>query len=263
MPSPYSNPSKSLLITSPQNSKIKQIYALQTQRKTRDKEKRFVLENPNRILDQIAQNPDQIDYLLYDHTNPIPNLPNTLTAYEAIPELLNKLSHLNANSGWFAVLKQPEPTLDTVIKTLRYGFLLDHIATPSNLGAIVRTAAAFSIDAIFLTPGCTDPYHPDAIRAMAGTHFIVPIITLTPKTYEQLSHYPLVLLDAHAKNLFNKENLPKTGLFVFGSEGQGIKTPFIKTTKNQLSLHINLNPKVESLNVAATAAIVAHTLSTL
>ncbi|MSR88304.1 MAG: RNA methyltransferase [Candidatus Margulisbacteria bacterium] len=263
MPSSYSNPSKPLLITSPQNSKIKQIYALQTQRKTRDKEKRFVLENPKRILDQIAQNPDQIDYVLYDHTNPIPNLPKTITAYEALPELLNKLSYLNANSGWFAVLKQSEPTLENSIKNLRYGFVLDHIATPSNLGAIIRTAAAFSIDAIFLTPGCTDPYHPDAIRAMAGTHFAVPIITLTTQTYEQLAHYPLILLDAHAKTHFHKDNLPETGLFVFGSEGQGIQTKFLQNAKNSLSLHINLNKKVESLNVAATAAIIAHTLSTL
>ncbi len=52
-------------------------------------------------------------------------------------------------------------------KDLKY-VLLDRLQDPGNMGTVIRTAAAFNLNGIILTPGCVDPFSPKTARASAG-----------------------------------------------------------------------------------------------
>jgi len=135
---------------------------------------------------------------------------------------------------------------------------LDQISDPANVGAIVRSAVAFGIDAVFLSPGCADPWHPQAIRASAGQLFHLPLITGTSERYTQLvTRLSPVILDASAEHLIQDAGVLPEPLFIFGSEGRGICSPFLK--EGLVSKYrIALETPVESLNVAVAAGIILH-----
>ncbi|KAH8947443.1 hypothetical protein BDL97_11G041300 [Sphagnum fallax] len=76
--------------------------------------------------------------------------------------------------------------------------VLDGIQDPGNLGTLLRTAAAFSWDGVFLLPGCCDPFNEKAVRASRGACFRVSIAT---------GHWDLLqqFVDAHQMKLYAAE----------------------------------------------------------
>jgi RNA methyltransferase, TrmH family len=122
---------------------------------------------------------------------------------------------------------------------------LDGVQDPGNVGTIVRLAAAFDAGGVVLLPGCADAYGPKAVRASAGAILNVAIAEMT---IDELLARGLPIFAADARG---SSQLPN-GVIVFGSEGQGISSRLRAVAK---LVRIEMSDRVESLNVAAAAAI--------
>ncbi|HJT16125.1 MAG TPA: RNA methyltransferase [Thermoanaerobaculia bacterium] len=152
------------------------------------------------------------------------------------PELLKSL-HTTA----VAIFERPRLKLQWE-KTI---VALDSVQDPGNVGTIVRLAAAFDAGGVVLLPGCADAYGPKAIRASAGAILHVPIAEMS---IDELLARGLPIFAADARG---SSELPN-GVIVFGSEGQGVSHEVKKCAK---LVRIETSNRVESLNVAAAAAI--------
>jgi len=244
------------MITSADNPKIKQIQKLLTQRKARDEAQQFVLENERFILDNLKKNPKAFDSIFYTQTLPFSILElaekNGISYLEISSQLFQKLHSVKTSFGVLAVLNQPNPILP---KTLQKAIYLDGINKPQNLGAIIRSAAAFSLDAVFLAPETCDPFHPESIRAMAGHCFNVPILT---RSFEDvLTAYPTLsvyCLSEKASTLIQNTIFKNPSLFVMGSE-TGFSKAITENPYPKTLVKIPINADVDSLNVAVAAGI--------
>ena len=94
------------------------------------------------------------------------------TADEA---LLSGITGYPLTRGALCAFRRKElPPAESLLTNARRVAVLCDVMNPTNLGAIVRSAAAFGVDAVLLTRGCTDPLYRRAIRVSVGTVFQVP-----------------------------------------------------------------------------------------
>ena len=101
----------------------------------------------------------------------IERCPNT-PVYTASRELLSQLTGYEMTRGFLcAMRRKPLPSLEEVCRNARRVAVLENIVDPTNVGAIIRCAAALGFDAVLLTPSCCDPLHRRSIRVSMGTVF--------------------------------------------------------------------------------------------
>jgi len=238
-------------IQSLQNSKIIHVKKLLTQRDYRESAQEFVIENEKVIHEIIAKNPQQIAYVLNDGSQVFGD---SVSSYTVDPKILRTLNASKKRPQVIAVMKFPSPT--TWQPTWETVAVLDQIRDPKNLGAICRAAAAFHIDAIALTPNTADPFHPEAVQAMAGTLFTIPFIQLDELQFGQLlqAGFKPFILKANGKKQIHTFTFPKKSLLVLGSESDGVCTSFLLDSCIE-ALTIPIHPSVESLNVGVAAGI--------
>lgn len=126
---------------------------------------------------------------------------------------------------------------------------LEGVQDPGNVGAIVRSAAAFGIGTVCLDEDCADPWSPKVLRAAMGGHFALSILRASPLDYAG----KLVCTVARGGTPLADADFSGPLAWVFGSEGQGV-SPEVQR-KAALRITIPTAPGTESLNVAAAAAI--------
>jgi TrmH family RNA methyltransferase len=132
--------------------------------------------------------------------------------------------------------------------------LLEDIQDPGNLGSILRTAAAAGCDAAFISTGCADVWSPKVLRAAMGGHF-----ALSLHEHADLFNVAAVFegtlfatsLQASASLYDSKLN--GNVAFAFGNEGAGLSAELSNLCRQRV--RIPMHGKVESLNVAAAAAV--------
>lgn len=141
--------------------------------------------------------------------------------------------------------------------------LLDHITDPHNFGAIVRSAAAFGIDAIITTKDNAPREGGALLKSASGCYELVPIVRITNLVHAinliKKAGFWVLGLDGKAKtNLSENKNFEKIAL-IFGSEGEGLR----RLTEQNCDILVKLPiaKQVESLNVSNAAAIAFYELS--
>ena len=130
---------------------------------------------------------------------------------------------------------------------------LEGIQDAGNVGAIIRSAAAFGLGAVVLDRGCADPWSPKTLRAGMGGHFQLAIASSADIAAEIRGFGGTVLCTVAGQG----EALGKTRLegplaWIFGSEGRGVSPELLALGR---AVHIPTSTRTESLNVAAAAAI--------
>jgi TrmH family RNA methyltransferase len=125
---------------------------------------------------------------------------------------------------------------------------LDGVQDPGNVGTIVRLAAAFEAEGVLLLPGCADPFAPKAVRASAGAILNVPVAEVTPEEI-MASQLPMFAADRAGIPI---EPPQRAAILILGNEGVGVSPPLREAST---VLAIPISSRVESLNVAAAAAI--------
>ena len=141
--------------------------------------------------------------------------------------------------------------------------LLDRVTNPQNLGMIIRSATAASINGIIVPEKGCAPLGPLVAKASAGTLFHAPILrcetTLSALTELNRAGYTSYVLSSHAKaNVFEHE-YPAKRVVILGNESEGVSKEV--EAKASSALRIPMSNQVESLNVAVTAALIAYHLN--
>ena len=165
------------------------------------------------------------------------------------PALFNDISDTKTSQGILALFERPRATLDQLFaRGDSIVVALDGVQDPGNVGTIVRLAAAFDAAGVAILPGSADPFGPKTIRASAGAILNVPCVPASRD--EILSRgWPLFAADARGEAI----DPPARGaILAFGSEGAGVSEEIARVAQK---IAIPMSSRVESLNVAASAAI--------
>ncbi len=193
---------------------------------------------------------------------------DALPVYVASRTLIKKIGGYDFHQGCLALADRPEPeTLTAVLEnhcSRRPIVVLEQVGNPDNVGGIFRNAAAFGAAAVLLSPGCCDPLYRKAVRTSIATSLQVPFAVIDdwPGGLDVVRRqgYELIALtpDGEATCLEHHkffENGRSVAL-ILGNEGDGLSSETLAAA--DAAVRISLDPTVDSLNVATTAAIVLH-----
>ncbi|MBR4972208.1 MAG: RNA methyltransferase [Oscillospiraceae bacterium] len=184
-----------------------------------------------------------------------------IPVYTADEQLLCNLTGYHLTRGVLCAMRRPPlPSLTDTLKNAKRVAVLDNVQNPTNVGAILRSAAALGMDAVLLTPGCSDPLYRRAARVSMGTVFQIPW-TFFPEGkpwYEQLRElgYKSAALALKDDTLsIDDPRLRETEKLavVLGSEGDGLSDDSINGC--DYTVKIPMYHGVDSLNVAAASAV--------
>ncbi len=179
--------------------------------------------------------------------------------------VFDRLSDVRTSQGILAVVHQPDWNQEVILGRPRVlGIYGECLQNPANVGAIIRTAAAFGVDACWLSPDSADVFNPKVVRATAGAVLKLPVFPLTDLGI--LARHRCTILAAEpagmgSVDLHTIRHLPPRMILALGNESRGLSQATLKQAANLV--HIAVNPAVESLNVAASAAIALFYLSSL
>ena len=180
---------------------------------------------------------------------------------------LDKLSDFGKHQGIIASIKGFEyATLNEIIqnaKKKQYPFIvaLDGIEDPHNVGAIIRTCEAFSVDGIIISKHNCCPINQTVAKVSTGAIANVKIAQVTNLTQAlnelKKNGYLVYAAEAFNSQPYEKLDYKNSVVLVVGSEGFGIS----RLVKEQadFNIAIKMTGKVNSLNVSvATAILVSH-----
>ena len=137
---------------------------------------------------------------------------------------------------------------------------LEEVTDPRNIGSIIRSATSFNIDGIIIKGRSFQSESKLLYKSASGSMeymniFEVSNINTTLK-YLKTKNFWVSAFDKNGKKNFIEHDWNGHNVLLFGSEGYGLK---YQTTKNSdFLLKININKKIESLNISNSAAIVFH-----
>jgi len=134
---------------------------------------------------------------------------------------------------------------------------LEGVQDPANVGAILRSAAAFGVGEVVLDRACADAWSPKVLRAGMGGHFKLALrqVADLAKALEDFQGTTVCTVSSGGTPLKDLQLLGRVG-WIFGSEGRGV-SPAVAAGAG-LKATIRMAPDSESINVAAAAAICLH-----
>lgn len=182
-------------------------------------------------------------------------------------DLLAELTGYVLHRGLIASMHRPAlPDPVALLADARRVVVLENVADPTNVGAIFRSVAGIGADAVLVTERCSDPFYRRAIRVSMGTVLQVPWTRLGdwPSAREQLAasgfHIAALALEPGAVSLREfAADPPERVALVLGEEGYGLTREAIDAADT--IVQIPMRHGIDSLNVAATAAVAMYALA--
>ena len=189
-----------------------------------------------------------------------------IPVFTADEDLLCNLTGYHLTRGVLCAMRRPQlPTVEEICRNARRIVVLENVQNPTNVGAIFRSAAALGMDAVLLTPGCSNPLYRRSARVSMGTVFQIPW-TFTGDDISQWPHPGMDKLkelgfktvsmalrdDSYSIDdplLRQEEKLA----ILMGSEGDGLTDDTIASC--DFTVKIPMYHGVDSLNVAAASAV--------
>ena len=183
--------------------------------------------------------------------------------YIAAEGVLCELTGFKLTKGVLCLMKRkPLPSVKALLgENTRRVAVLEDIMNQTNVGAVFRSAAALGVDAVLLTPACSDPLYRRSVRVSMGTVFQVPWTYLddAPPVYvdtlKELGFDTCAMalrndtVSIDDKALKSEEKLA----VILGTEGEGLKEQTIE--RCTYTVKIPMDHGVDSLNVAAASAV--------
>ncbi|MGN6184381.1 MAG: TrmH family RNA methyltransferase [Thermoanaerobaculia bacterium] len=201
----------------------------------REHAEEIVIEGPKPVADAIANGWKPIEVLERD--------------VDLSAELFDALSETKSPQSVIGLFERPRASAAEILANRdRVAIALDAVQDPGNVGTIVRLAAAFDASGVLLLPGCADAFGPKAIRSSVGAILNVAVASITSEELLAAN----VALYATAMNGARIDPPSRDAVLVFGNEGAGVSEVLLRASK---TIAIPMSARVESLNVAASAAI--------
>jgi len=179
-------------------------------------------------------------------------------------DILTQLTGFKLTRGMLCAMKRkPSSDVNGILRDKSRIVVLDKVMNPTNVGAIIRSAAALGMDAVLLTPGCSDPLYRRAARVSMGTVFQIDWAFLSDDSLDEIKAMGFKTVAMALKDnslsigdsrLAKEERLA----IVMGTEGDGLAD---KTIDNcDYTVKIPMHHGVDSLNVAAASAVAFYEL---
>jgi len=193
-------------------------------------------------------------------------VPADIPRYVASEAVLESLTGYQVHRGALALMRRkPTPSVETLTSSAHRVVLLEDLKEHTNVGAIIRSAAAFGADAVLVSKACADPLYRRAIKVSMGTVFQVPwtVVEDWDRCLAQLAEvgFSLVALtpttDAQDIRAFAATDPDKVAM-VLGTEGPGLSRASL--ARCDVTVRIPMSAGVDSLNVAAAAAVALFAL---
>ncbi len=193
-----------------------------------------------------------------------------IPVYTAEFDMLAKLTGFQLTRGVLCAMRRPPlPTVAEVCANARRIVILENVMNPTNVGAIFRSAAALNMDALLLTPACSNPLYRRAIRVSMGTVFQIPWTFMgngeDSTDNDTLSADMDILKKSGFKTVamaLNDNSVPidhpdlmaeEKLAIILGTEGDGLADTTIANC--DYTVKIPMSHGVDSLNVAAAGAV--------
>lgn len=180
-------------------------------------------------------------------------LPASVKQYSVPAELLDYASPLKNSHGPLFTFRMPSWPMSAPGRCL----VLETVQDPGNLGTILRTANALSMDTVILTGDCADVYNPKTVRAAMGAVFRQKVLRMErSEMREYLSAHGISLYGAalsDASRDIRTVDLENSAVAI-GSEGRGLSAELLSLCDGEII--IPMNEQCESLNAGVAAAIV-------
>lgn len=181
-----------------------------------------------------------------------------IPVYTGENKVLAQLTGYKLTRGLLCAMERPNlARAEEIILSAQRIAVLEDVVNPTNLGAIFRSAAALGMDAILLTPGCSDPLYRRSARVSMGTVFQVPwAFWDKPIGYLRELGFKVAAMalkeDTICIDDVCLQQEPKLAVLL-GTEGEGLTDAAI--AQCDYTVKIPMYHGVDSLNVAAASAV--------
>ncbi len=242
-----------MVITSLDNDRIKGYIKLKD-RKNRKKTNTFIVEGMHSVLEAYKKGM-VVELILKEDIS----LPLDVPYVYVTEEIIKKISDAVSPPDVLALCKMANDNVVLGEKIL----LLDGIQDPGNLGTIIRSAVAFNVDTICLSPDTVDIYNPKVLRSTQGMIFHTNIIIKSLKEIiSMLKEREIPIYGTRVDYGIDvstlREKDRKKYALVMGNEGNGVSEEILDMCDEYI--YISMNPDVESLNVGVATSIILYEL---
>ena len=228
------------------------------------------LKNPKRKIEKVFVTEDAQKNLNRENQS-LNLLKNVNVFYKSRKELDNLCGRDEiAHQGLIAEAEQLEEiTLKEFIienKKDNLNFIaLEGVTDPRNIGSIIRSAASFNIDGIIVKERSFPSKSKLLYRSASGATEHISLFKVsninTSLKYLKSKDFWISAFDVSANKDFSKHDWKGKNVLLFGSEGDGLKEKTLE--KSDFQFKININKKIESLNISNTVSVVCHHINYL
>lgn len=252
------------------------IYARMTEaqllNKDRPEEGLFIAESPKVVMRALDAGYEPVSMLAEDRhvegeAREIIKRCENIPVYTAPFDVLTQLTGYQLTRGVLcAMRRKPLSDVRCLVGGMKRIAVLENVMNPTNVGAIIRSAAALDMDAVLLTPGCSNPLYRRAIRVSMGTVFQIPWTFIDEKEagvwpqdgmrYLKSLGYSIASMALHDESVdIDDERLQgeEKLAVILGTEGEGLSDETI--VASDYTIKIPMGHGVDSLNVAAASAV--------
>jgi tRNA G18 (ribose-2'-O)-methylase SpoU len=185
--------------------------------------------------------------------------------FVADEEVLRDVTGFAVHRGALASMhRRPLPRLDEVLRQARRVVVLEDLVDHTNVGAVMRSAAALGVDAVLVSPRCADPLYRRSVKVSMGAVFAVPWTRAEPwpaslDLLRDAGFVTWALTPAADAHDLRSLEVPERVAVLLGTEGDGLSPAALART--DLPVRIPMAHVVDSLNVAAASAVVCYALN--
>jgi tRNA G18 (ribose-2'-O)-methylase SpoU len=194
--------------------------------------------------------------------------PSEVPCFVVTEALAEQVTGFHVHRGALASLHRPAPlAVDDVLRGAQRIVVLEDVVDHTNVGAILRSAAALGIGGALLSPRCADPLYRRAVKVAMGAVFSMPWARV-PDWYDalpQLSAAGFITIaltpapDAIDVAEASRRLDGRRAALVVGSEGPGLSRRWMAAA--DVRARIPMSSGIDSLNVAAATAVACYALS--
>jgi TrmH family RNA methyltransferase len=240
------------VINSRDNARVKRWAKLVSDSSVRRSEKRVIVEGPHLVAEALKSGLKPLAFIVSESGLERAEIQKLLGGHEPVvlgDHIFGIVADAETPPGIAAEIE-----IRTAPAASGHAVFLEGIQDPSNVGAILRSAAAFGVGEAVLDRGCADAWSPKVLRAGMGGHFKLALRQVADLRKELDVFKGKLVCTVSTQGLpLNQADLDGKLGWIFGAEGQGVSDA--TAAKAAVRVTIPMAPGTESLNVAAAAAI--------
>jgi len=242
------------VLSSKDNPKVRHWQRLAEDARYRRAKKRALIEGPHLVAAALAHGHEPVAVLATEDGLARAEIRQLVERSGAklvllSPGVFRRIVDAENPPGIAAEIAIPQPT-----ERSGNAVFLEGVQDPANVGAIVRSAAAFGVSTIVLDAACAEPWSPKALRAGMGGHFGLQIREVKELGTELDTFKGTIVCTLPRDGMaLDAAQLSGSIGWVFGAEGRGLSAGTLERAAVRVT--IPMAAGAESLNVAAAAAI--------